>query len=86
MLQPGKMITITRRLDALHRDHPSLEDVIKEAEGRFRDQELEHDWSGQPIEEDGAADEKRSIGEHTSARRQSSSRSPRSHSSSVASR
>ena len=60
MLQPGKMITITRRLDALHRDHPSLEDVIKEAEGRFRDQELEHDWSGQPIEEDGAADEKRS--------------------------
>ncbi len=54
------MITVSRQLDALRREDASLEDAIKEAEGRFRDQELEHDWSGQPIEEDGAADEKRS--------------------------
>jgi hypothetical protein len=60
MLQPGKMITITRRLDALHREHPSLEDAIKEAEGRFRDLELEQDWRSQPIEQDGGAEEMRS--------------------------
>ena len=50
MLQPSRMITISRQLETLRREHPSLEDVITEAEDRFRDEELEHDWSSQPIE------------------------------------
>ena len=33
----------------LKRDHPSIEHVIADAEATFRDEELEHDWSGQPI-------------------------------------
>jgi hypothetical protein len=54
MLESWKMISITRRLDALRAEHPSVEDAIKEAEGRFRDEELEQDWSSQPIENDSA--------------------------------
>jgi hypothetical protein len=50
MLQPSKMISITRQLEALRQECPSLEDAITEAEVRFRDEELEHDWSSQPIE------------------------------------
>lgn len=50
------MITITRRLDGLLRDHRWLEEVIREAEVRFRDQELEQDWSIQPIENERPAE------------------------------
>ena len=33
-------------------EDPSIEKVIAKAEVRFRDEELENDWSGQPIEEE----------------------------------
>ena len=56
MVPQGKMITVTRRLDALLRDHRWLEEVIRGAEVRFRDQELEQDWSIQPIEDDRPAE------------------------------
>ena len=54
MVPQQKMITVTRRLDALLRDHRWLEEVIRETEVRFRDQEVEQDWSSQPIENDRA--------------------------------
>lgn len=57
MVPQGKMITVTRRLDALLRERRWLEEVIREAEVRFRDQEVEQDWSSQPIENDRPAED-----------------------------
>jgi hypothetical protein len=55
MLKQSKKIAINRELDWLRRDNPRLESVIAEAEVRFRDEELQHDWSSQPIEMEGVS-------------------------------
>jgi hypothetical protein len=52
MLETSKAITTTRRFEALRKEDSSIEKVIADAEVRFRDRELESDWSGQPIEKE----------------------------------
>jgi hypothetical protein len=50
MLETSKAISISRRFEALRAEDPSIEKIIAKAEVRFRDEELENDWSGQPLE------------------------------------
>ncbi len=52
MLESSKAITTSRRFEALRKADSSIEKVIADAEVRFRDRELESDWSGQPIEKE----------------------------------
>lgn len=52
MLESSKAITTSRRLEALRKEDSSIEKVIADAEVRFRDQELETDWSRQPVEKE----------------------------------
>ena len=52
MLETSKAITTSRRFETLRKEDSSIEKVIASAEVRFRDKELENDWSGQPIEKE----------------------------------